>query len=142
MAKDEYDLLVIGSGAAGSSAVTTVAKDGRRVALVERHLRGGTLEEAHASLTCAVALPALPSRLAVIGGGTIGLEFAQIFHRFGVDVPLLERGPTILDKEDRERAEKLCTLLKEEGIRLETDSELRRVQRDGAYRGSRCENDQ
>ena len=56
----------------------------------------------------AVALPALPSRLAVIGGGTIGLEFAQIFHRFGVDVTMLEHGPTILDKEDRELAEKLC----------------------------------
>lgn len=72
-----------------------------------------------------VALPALPSRLAVIGGGIFGLEFAQIFHRFGVDVTVLERGSTILDKEDRELAEKLCTLLKVEGIRLETGSELR-----------------
>jgi pyruvate/2-oxoglutarate dehydrogenase complex dihydrolipoamide dehydrogenase (E3) component len=42
MAKDEYDLLVIGAGAAGSSAVTTVAKNGRHVALVERNLLGAT----------------------------------------------------------------------------------------------------
>jgi len=42
MAKEEYDLLVIGAGAAGSSAVTTVEKKGRRVALVERNLLGGT----------------------------------------------------------------------------------------------------
>ena len=42
MTKEEYDLLIIGAGAAGSSAVTTVAKKDKRVALVERNLLGGT----------------------------------------------------------------------------------------------------
>jgi pyruvate/2-oxoglutarate dehydrogenase complex dihydrolipoamide dehydrogenase (E3) component len=49
-------------------------------------------------------------------------------------VTVLERGPTILDKEDRELADLLCKLLTEEGIRLETNAELKRVQRDGAYK--------
>ncbi len=40
--KEQYDLLIIGTGAAGSSAATTVAKNGRRVALVERNILGGT----------------------------------------------------------------------------------------------------
>jgi dihydrolipoamide dehydrogenase len=42
MAKKEYDLLVIGAGAVGSSAVTSVANKDKRVALVERNLLGGT----------------------------------------------------------------------------------------------------
>src|SRR5581483_7837351 len=42
MAEQAYDLLVIGAGAAGSSAVSAARKDGRRVALVERNILGGT----------------------------------------------------------------------------------------------------
>src|SRR5437763_7926069 len=42
MGRQEYDLLVIGAGAAGSAAATTAAKNGSRVALIERHLPGGT----------------------------------------------------------------------------------------------------
>src|SRR5438874_12095826 len=42
MANHEYDLLVIGAGAAGSTAATTAAGDGKRVALVERDKIGGT----------------------------------------------------------------------------------------------------
>src|SRR6266487_922885 len=245
MAMEEYDLLVIGAGAAGSSAVTTVVKNGKRVALVERNLlggtclnygcdptktllhsahllyqaqhanryglripsatyewqdiqkrvqqvirdlRGGTLEEVQANLErqgievlhgeatfvspnevqiagqplfakqiiiatgCetivppmkglreagfmtnvqAVALPALPNSMAVIGGGSIGIEFAQFFNRFGVNVTVLEHGPTILDKEDREIAANLCDMLTGEGIRLETNTEIKQVQLDGA----------
>ncbi|HLI91553.1 MAG TPA: dihydrolipoyl dehydrogenase [Ktedonobacteraceae bacterium] len=77
----------------------------------------------------AVALPALPRRLAVVGGGAIGMEFAQMFHRFGVEITVLERSPQLLDKEDRELADMLCDLLTREGMRLETDAELRRVER-------------
>ncbi len=202
MAHYDYDLLVIGAGAAGSSAVTTIDTHNLRVGLVERHvlggtclnygcdptktflhianeryhaehagryglripeaafvwvdvqsyvqqvikrLRGGTLEEARAELEKkgitildgeatfvsphevqisgksvsadriliatgsetvvppveglqeagyitniqAVSLPQLPGRLAVVGGGAIGMEFAQMFHRFGVEVTVL-----------------------------------------------------
>src|SRR5205823_398862 len=47
----------------------------------------------------AVSLSSLPHRLAVVGGGAIGMEFAQMFHRFGVEVAVLEHGPQLLDKE-------------------------------------------
>lgn len=244
MAHYDYDLLVIGAGAAGSSAVTTIDTHNLRVGLVERHvlggtclnygcdptktllhianeryhaqyarpyglripeagfvwsdvqsyvqqvikrLRGGTLEEAHAELEKkgitildgeatfvsphevqisgksvsadriliatgsetvvppveglqeagyitniqAVSLPQLPGRLAVVGGGAIGMEFAQMFQRFGVEVTVLERSSMILDKEDRELADNLCDILTKEGMRLETDAELERVQCEG-----------
>lgn len=54
-----------------------------------------------------------------------------MFHRFGVEITVLERSPDMLDTEDRELAEHLCQLLTDQGIRLETHAELKRVQRDG-----------
>jgi dihydrolipoamide dehydrogenase len=241
-AQQRYDLLVIGAGAAGSTAATTAAEQHARVALVERDkiggtclnygcdptktlihianmlyqahsaqkyglhipeasadwrvveqyvhqvindIRGGTSEEASRELgkkgievikgeatfvapdsvsvngqtlaadriliasgcqttvppieglhetgfitnVQAVSLPSLPPRLAVVGGGAIGIEFAQMFSRFGVAVTVLERSALILDKEDRELADLLCDLLSKEGIRMETEAELQRAER-------------
>jgi pyruvate/2-oxoglutarate dehydrogenase complex dihydrolipoamide dehydrogenase (E3) component len=64
-----------------------------------------------------VALPALPHSLAVVGGGAIGIEFAQMFRRFGVDVTVVEQGPRILDKEDHELVDALRDLLVAAGKR-------------------------
>src|SRR5260370_32990924 len=50
-------------------------------------------------------LDAVPSRLLVLGAGYIGLEFAQMMHRFGSKVTVLERGGQILRREDAEIAE-------------------------------------
>ena len=72
----------------------------------------------------AVALPTLPKRLAILGGGAIGIEFAQMFHRFAVDVTVLEHSSFLLSKEDREIADTLIPLLHAEGIRTKTDIEL------------------
>jgi pyruvate/2-oxoglutarate dehydrogenase complex dihydrolipoamide dehydrogenase (E3) component len=81
----------------------------------------------------AIWLPDLPRRLAIVGGGPIGVEFAQLFRRFGVEVTLLEQGPIVLPKDDRELADTLCELLSDAGIRIETNVDLRQVQRqDGA----------
>ena len=243
MAAQTYDLLVVGAGAAGSTAASTAAGKGAHVALVERdkiggtclnygcdptktmihiakllyhaqhaeqyglqissaaadwsavmervqevitQIRGGTSEEAAADLSHqgievifgeghfisdhamqvgdrtisaeriiiatggknvippiegleevgyitnreAVALAALPRRLAIIGGGAIGMEFAQMFQRFGVEVTVLEKSPTLLDKEDRELADALCDLLTKQGLRLKANVEFKRAQRD------------
>ena len=88
----------------------------------------------------AVSLETLPRRLAVIGGGAIGMEFAQMFHRFGVEVTVLEKSPRLLDKEDRELADALCAILTKEGLRLETNVEMKSVQRtsDGKSLTIRC----
>ncbi len=238
MAKNEYDLIVIGAGGAGSNAATTAASMGKRIALIERDklggtclnygcdptktllhtahmlhharhaaalglriphadadwravqahvrqvqktIRGGTPEQARAGITAqgidlfmgeatftspheirvngetlrgkqfviatgttafipdieglletgyitnveAVSLPDLPKRLVVIGGGPIGLEFAQMFSRFGVQVVVIERGKQPLPSEDPELAMALCTRLAAEGIRLEFGAEMR-----------------
>ena len=64
----------------------------------------------------AVNLTSLPRRLAILGGGPIGLEFAQLFRRFGAEVTVIERGPTILPREDAEIAALAAAFLREEGI--------------------------
>src|SRR5215207_863104 len=68
----------------------------------------------------AVALPALPRSLAIIGGGTIAMEFAQIFARFGVEVTVLGRNPRLLPLEEPELVDILRELLVQEGVRIET----------------------
>jgi dihydrolipoamide dehydrogenase len=238
MAKNEYDVIVIGAGGAGSTAASSAAKMGKHVALIERdklggtclnygcdptktllhtaHLlyhaqhasnlgltfpqagadwtkvqahvrqvletiRGGTLAQANAGIAAqgielfmgeasfgsaheirvngktlqgnrfiiatgtipsfpeieglsqtgfitneeAVALPKLPEHLVVLGGGPIGLEFAQMFSRFGVQVVVLERSQQPLPREDCELALALCAQLGAEGIRLEFGTEMR-----------------
>jgi pyruvate/2-oxoglutarate dehydrogenase complex dihydrolipoamide dehydrogenase (E3) component len=82
----------------------------------------------------AVYLSRLPRRLAIVGGGPIGIEFAQMFHRFDVEVTVLEAGKTLLAKDDRELADRLCELLAAEGIRMETGVELRRVAAEGGQK--------
>ena len=57
----------------------------------------------------AVSLPELPKRLVVIGGGPIGLEFAQMFSRFSVQVVVIEHGNQPIPSEDPELAMALCS---------------------------------
>ncbi len=78
----------------------------------------------------AVSLPAVPGRLAVLGGGVIGIEFAQMFSRFGAEVTVLEHSDQMLATEDRELADQLCGLLLEEGIRLVHGIEMQEVRRE------------
>jgi pyruvate/2-oxoglutarate dehydrogenase complex dihydrolipoamide dehydrogenase (E3) component len=75
----------------------------------------------------AVTLPVLPQSLAIIGGGTIAMEFAQIFARFGVEVTVLGRNPRLLPLEEPELVDILCELLVQEGVRVETGVTLEGV---------------
>jgi pyruvate/2-oxoglutarate dehydrogenase complex dihydrolipoamide dehydrogenase (E3) component len=68
-----------------------------------------------------------PEKLAVIGGGPIGCELAQIFRRLGCEVTLFHNGNHILNKEDGEAAEILQQVLIAEGIRLVLNCKLEEV---------------
>ncbi|HBY99295.1 MAG TPA: hypothetical protein DEP84_36045 [Chloroflexi bacterium] len=247
---NDYDLVVIGAGAAGSTAASTAAESGHRVALVERdrlggtclnygcdptktllhvaqrlfharhgsryglriaaaeadwtavhtwvgqvldRIRGGTRVEAHRHIAAtgidlyraearfgsphevivgtqtlraariiiatggearvppidglrevgfltnieAVSLAPLPRRLAIVGGGPIGVEFAQLFHRFGVAVTVLEMADRILPKDDRELVDRLAGLLVDEGVRLRTSVKVERAHCEAVATGKR-----
>jgi pyruvate/2-oxoglutarate dehydrogenase complex dihydrolipoamide dehydrogenase (E3) component len=72
----------------------------------------------------------LPKRLAIIGGGFLGLEFAAIYQRFGARVTVLEAAPRILGREDDDVAEAAAAILTEEGIDFVTGARVLEV-RDG-----------
>ncbi len=61
-------------------------------------------------------LDEIPEHLLVLGGGYIGLEFAQMFRRFGSKVTLIHRGTQLLDHEDADVAEEVKRILTEDGI--------------------------
>jgi pyruvate/2-oxoglutarate dehydrogenase complex dihydrolipoamide dehydrogenase (E3) component len=74
------------------------------------------------------SLTECPKRLAVIGGGPIGCELAQAFHRLGAKVKLLHKNSHLLDKEDPDAAEIVQTQLRQEGLQLELNAELINVE--------------
>lgn len=61
-------------------------------------------------------LDAVPRRLVVIGGSYIGLEFAQIFRRFGAEVVVVEMGPRIVGREDEDTSAAIQAFLEAEGV--------------------------
>jgi pyruvate/2-oxoglutarate dehydrogenase complex dihydrolipoamide dehydrogenase (E3) component len=61
-------------------------------------------------------LDILPSHLVVLGGGYVGLEMAQAYRRFGSRVTIIEAGPRIVGREDRDVADEIQRLLADEGI--------------------------
>lgn len=63
----------------------------------------------------------LPKDLIIVGGSYVGLEFGQMFRRFGSDVTILERGPFLLGREDKDISERVRDILSKEGIRVVAD---------------------
>ena len=73
----------------------------------------------------------MPSSLAVIGTGAIGIEFAQIYARFGAKVTALEALPHVLPLEDEEAAASLVPAFEAEGIALRPGVTIERAEHDG-----------
>ncbi len=61
-------------------------------------------------------LAEVPEHLLIIGGSYIGLEFAQMYRRFGAQVTVVERGPRLLPREDEDISEAIQDILEAEGI--------------------------
>ena len=64
----------------------------------------------------ALELDHAPPHLIVLGGGYVGLEFAQAYRRFGSRVTIIQRGPQLLSQEDRDVSEEIQRILSDEGI--------------------------
>lgn len=76
-------------------------------------------------------LAKLPDRLAVIGGGYIGLEFASIFAGFGTEVMIIEQGGQFLPKEDRDIATEVQKVLENKGIRIQLQTRVDQIEDQG-----------
>jgi pyruvate/2-oxoglutarate dehydrogenase complex dihydrolipoamide dehydrogenase (E3) component len=68
-------------------------------------------------------LDVLPRHLVVIGGSYIGLEFAQIYRRFGSEVTVVEKGPRLVQREDEDVSAAIKDILEREGISVRLDAE-------------------
>ncbi|HZK12494.1 MAG TPA: FAD-dependent oxidoreductase, partial [Atribacterota bacterium] len=77
----------------------------------------------------ALSLSELPSRMLIIGGGVVGIEFAGIFKALGVEVTVVEMLPRILLPIDEEIAFRLTQLLKRKGIEILTDSKVKEIKK-------------
>ncbi|PWB46074.1 MAG: pyridine nucleotide-disulfide oxidoreductase [Candidatus Methylomirabilota bacterium] len=79
----------------------------------------------------ALTLSHLPRSVVILGAGPIGIEFAQLFARFGVRVTVLEVVGQILPREDQEVAQALEAILRAEGIDIHTCTKAFRVEQSG-----------
>ncbi len=68
--------------------------------------------------TSIMELDTVPEHLLVLGGGYVGLEFGQMFRRFGSSVTIVQRGKQLLSKEDDDVAEEVANILREDGIEV------------------------
>jgi len=73
----------------------------------------------------------LPSHLVVLGGSYIGLEFAQIYRRFGSEVTVIELAPRLIPREDEDVSDAVAAFLREEGIDVRVGSEVIGVKQQG-----------
>jgi pyruvate/2-oxoglutarate dehydrogenase complex dihydrolipoamide dehydrogenase (E3) component len=86
--------------------------------------------------TSIMELDRVPEHLVVLGGGYIGLEFAQMFRRFGSRVTVIQRGSQLLPLEDEDVAEAVLGVLQEDGVEVLLQAEARSAERleDGGAR--------
>ncbi len=74
-------------------------------------------------------LDKVPTHLLVLGGGYIGLEFGQLFRRFGARVTIVQSAPQLLTHEDADVAEEILKILREDEIEVLLNSRATRVER-------------
>ena len=82
--------------------------------------------------TSIMELDAVPEHLVVLGGGYVGLEFGQMFRRFGSRVTIIQSGPQLLSGEDADVAGEVASILTQDGIDVLLNTNAERVQKEAA----------
>ena len=73
----------------------------------------------------------LPEHLVIVGGSYIGLEFGQMFRRFGCQVTIVEKGPRLIVRDDEDVSAAVKEILEEEGVNIHLESECIRAEKQG-----------
>jgi pyruvate/2-oxoglutarate dehydrogenase complex dihydrolipoamide dehydrogenase (E3) component len=76
-------------------------------------------------------LDVLPDHLLILGGGYIGLEFGQLFRRFGSRVTIVQSADQLLTREDPDTAEEVTNILRQDGVEVLLNAKATRVSRAG-----------
>ena len=79
--------------------------------------------------TSIMELDVVPDHLLVLGGGYIGLEFGQMFRRFGSRVTIVQRSKQLLGREDPDVAEEVAKILREDGVEVLLETEAVRLEK-------------
>jgi dihydrolipoamide dehydrogenase len=79
----------------------------------------------------AVDLKKLPKSLIIVGAGAVGIEFSEIFTRFGVEVNVIEAAPHIIPAADKETAEALSGFLEKQGIKIHVNAKVQKFDKVG-----------
>ena len=89
--------------------------------------------------TSIMELDEVPEHLLVLGGGYVGLEFGQMFRRFGSQVTIVQRGPQLLAREDADVADAVAAILREDGVEvlLQPPEEVRAIIQQVGFREQR-----
>jgi mercuric reductase len=103
--------------AAGSTAIVPSIQNIREVGFVT-HIEALRLEKQ-------------PEELVIIGAGPLGLEFAQMFSRFGTKVTVLQRGDSIFPYSEKTLTDRLAEILSKEGISIKTNVEVKSARKEG-----------
>lgn len=77
--------------------------------------------------TSIIEIDAIPEHLLIIGGGYVGVEFGQMFRRFGSKVTILQRGGQLLPVEDQDIAEEIASIFTQDGVDLLLNADTIRV---------------
>jgi pyruvate/2-oxoglutarate dehydrogenase complex dihydrolipoamide dehydrogenase (E3) component len=92
----------------------------------------GVKEVPYLTNTTMMELSALPEHLVIVGGSYIGLEFAQMYRRFGSQVTVVERAAKLLPREDDDVAAEIRAVLEREGVEIRTGAECMELSKKGA----------
>jgi len=83
----------------------------------------------------AFSLDNIPKSIAIIGGGAVGCEFAEIYSALGAETTLVEMMPNLLPGEDAELAKRLAAVLKRKGIKVATSTRVTGLEQPGSLLG-------
>ncbi len=119
------DVALVDGGQRELTAPTIVVDVGTRPAVPP--IAGLDRSDFHTNASI-MELAEVPEHLAIIGGGYVGVEFGQMFRRFGSRVTLLQHGRQLLAKEDADIAEALTDILRDEGLDIWLEADTRRVE--------------
>ena len=82
--------------------------------------------------TTVMEMDILPGHLIVIGGSYIGLEFGQMYRRFGSEVTIVQRGPRLIPRDDDDVSEAVKGIVEAEGVNVRLNAECMSVERRGS----------
>jgi pyruvate/2-oxoglutarate dehydrogenase complex dihydrolipoamide dehydrogenase (E3) component len=85
----------------------------------------------------------LPEHLVILGGSYVGLEFGQMYRRFGSEVTIIQRDGRLIPREDEDVSRAIRVILEEESVRILTDAAVTRIEpQDGKIAVSGTANDE